>query len=254
MIVKLFRSLIIASALLGCHTVQSHAQEAQHTVKLQVKIWYKFYLDDQNLDKNGNIIQETPDSITLYYFDNEEVIELDLKPGQKSKAFDYNGPSTFILHQRTGIDQNGEYQFKPVIKARLSPKSTEQQIYAFPNANKQDFKSISIDTSLHAVPENSIRIYNLSPANLVMKIAESTKEIAAYNAKLFRLKGVGDNHLACAQIATEIDGELKRVYRRSWKCPPASRRIHIMYPINSKMTKWRSEIIPLERKSPQTTK
>ena len=89
-------------------------------------------------------------------------------------------------------------------------------------------------------------IYNLSPAELMMKIADTAKKISGYSAQIFPLKGIDDNQIASAQIATQIDGEWERVYRRSWKCPPGSRRVYLMYPVDRDMTAWRSEIIPLD--------
>ena len=245
MILRFFKFLLIACVLLGSLAIQSQAQEDIRTVKLQVKIWHKFYLDDRNVDKEGNVIRDEPNAITLYYFDDEEPVELELKPGKKSKAFDYTGPSPFVLHRKAGIDANGEHMFQPAIKARLNPQSDKLQIYAFPAGKGKKFKAVAIDTSDNTVPDNSIMIYNLSSSELMMKIADTAKQIPGFNAQIFPLKGVGDNHIASAQIATQIDGEWERVYRRSWKCPPGSRRIYLMYPIDSDMTSWRSEIIPL---------
>ena len=246
MIPKSFRSLLITGVLLGGLAIQSQAQEANRSATLQVKIWHKFYLDDQKRDKEGNIIRGEPDAITLYYFDNKQPVELVLKPGRKSKAFDYTGPSPFVLYQKASIDENGEHTFKPAIKARLHPKSDKLQIYAFRAGKGMKFKAVAIDTSSHTVPNNSIMIYNLSSAQLMMKIADTAKQIPGFNAQIFPLKGVNDNHIASAQIATQIDGEWERVYRRSWKCPPGSRRIYLMYPVDKDMTAWRSESISLD--------
>lgn len=245
MILKLFKFLLIACVLLGSLAIRAQTQEDTRTVKLQVKIWHKFYLDDQKRDKDGNIIRDDPDAISLYYFDGEEPVELELKPGRKSKAFDYRGPSPFVLHKKAGLDANGVPQFQPAIQAKLHRKSNELQIYAFP-AKGRKFKAIAIDTSAYTVPANSVMIYNLSPAELMMKIADTAKKIAGYSAQIFPLKGIGDNQIASAQIATQIDGEWERVYRRSWKCPPGSRRVYLMYPVDRDMTAWRSEIIPLD--------
>ena len=66
MILKLFQFLLIACVLLGSLAIRAQTQEDTRTVNLQVKIWHKFYLDDQKRDKDGNIIRDDPDAISLY--------------------------------------------------------------------------------------------------------------------------------------------------------------------------------------------
>jgi len=119
------------------------------------------------------------------------------------------------------------------------PKEWEEAlIVLLPNYNNErEWTALAVNTSETNLPAGTIRVYNLSPRNVVLNANNEIFTLESLKPVEIDISGIERNLLPVA-LALKEDSAFELVYRRRWSMRSNIRGIYFLFTLNEDFRRW----------------
>lgn len=178
-----------------------------------------------------------PDLPELYYFDGSEYRTVAYSHSGRSVAYPYMGPEEMKFFVRsTGAE--GEWVYRPVFDVEVSKDWAEALIVLLPKYNREEsWAAFAVNTTAEDFRSGTIRIYNLSPRNVILNANEKIFPLETLKPVEVDISGIERNLLPVA-LALKGDSEFELVYRRRWSMRNNIRGVYFLFTLNEDYRRW----------------
>lgn len=187
-----------------------------------------------------------PELPPLYYYSGGAYHPVDFRVQDVQGPWQYSGPPTLTFHRRERA-ADGTYRYPRYMEVPFSPEWGKVMVMGMPQAGyNESMKTIAIRTSDQNLPEGRIRVYNLSPKTIVIRIIDERAVLNQYDHMDVDIRNI-KNYSVPVAIALKDKEDYKLVYKKVWAVFPKSRSVYLLFSKDKDFRRWLAHSVPLNR-------
>ena len=215
---------------------QQETPELEESEGLLFRTWL-FAAGTQQSAESADQQEIAPELPDLFYYDEGEYRPVDCSLSGVSEPYRFLGGSALRFFVRT-LGSGGEWIYEEVLNAEVGRSWTNALIVLLPEYNRRGgLKVFAVNTTPEDFEPGSIRVYNLSPREVVLNANKEIYPLYPMDPVAIDISGIEKNLLPVA-LALKEDEEFQLVYRRRWSLRPNIRGVYFLFTLNGDLRRW----------------